>query len=106
MNKKELIDAVAARMDVTKKESAMFVDAVIGTIADEMAEGGKVALVGFGTFETVKRNERKCRNLQTGEEMIVAAKMAPKFRPSKSLKDIVACLELDAVDEPEVEAAE
>ena len=104
MNKKELVEAVANRTDVTKKEAALFVDAVIGSIADEIVEGGKVALVGFGTFECVKRNERKCRNLQTGEEMTVAAKMAPKFRPSKSLKDAVAGLEL--AEEAEVEAAE
>jgi DNA-binding protein HU-beta len=103
MNKKELIEAVANRTDVTKKEAAMFVDAVVGSIADEIVEGGKVALVGFGTFECVKRNERKCRNLQTGEEMTVAAKMAPKFRPSKSLKDAVAGLDVE--DDVEVAVA-
>lgn len=95
MNKKELIDVVAERLDVTKKESALFVDAVVQSIAEEVANGGKVSLVGFGTFESVKRNERKCRNLQTGEDMVVPAKMAPKFRPSKNLKEAVAELEVE-----------
>lgn len=94
MNKKELINVVAEKSEITKKEAALLVENVIGAIADEVAGGGKVSLVGFGTFETVKRNERKCRNLQTGEDMIVPAKMAPKFRPSKGLKDKVAELEV------------
>jgi DNA-binding protein HU-beta len=107
MNKKELIDAVADRTDITKREAAIYVDAVVASISEEITSGGKVSLVGFGTFECVKRNERKCRNLQTGEEMTVGAKMAPKFRPSKSLKDSVAELEVDAVaEEATDEAAE
>jgi len=106
MNKKELIDAVADRTDITKREAAIYVDAVVASISEEITSGGKVSLVGFGTFECVKRNERKCRN-QTGEEMTVGAKMAPKFRPSKSLKDSVAELEVDAVaEEATDEAAE
>jgi DNA-binding protein HU-beta len=92
MNKKELINKVSETLEVTKKEAALAVQTVIGAVAEELATGGKVSLVGFGTFETVKRNERKCRNLQTGEEMTVRAKMAPKFRPSKNLKDSVAAL--------------
>lgn len=94
MNKKELINVVAERSEITKKEATLLVENVIGAIADEIATGGKVSLVGFGTFETVKRNERKCRNLQTGDDMVVPAKMAPKFRASKGLKDKVAELEV------------
>lgn len=94
MNKKALIDQVAEKAEITKKEATLMVETVIDSIAGELAQGGKVSLVGFGTFETVKRNERKCRNLQTGEEMSVPAKMAPKFRASKTLKDKVAELEV------------
>ena len=104
MNKKELIDSVASITDITKREAAIYVEAVITSLHEEISAGGKVSLVGFGTFECVKRNERKCRNLQTGAEMLVAAKMAPKFRPSKALKDAVAQLEISedaAVDETE-----
>lgn len=106
MNKKELIDAVADRTDITKREAAIYVDAVIASMAEQITSGGKVSLVGFGTFECVKRNERKCRNLQTGDEMLVAAKMAPKFRPSKSLKDAVAALDVtgEEVDGEEADA--
>ena len=94
MNKKELIDAVATTTDITKREAAIYVEAVVAALTEEISNGGKVSLVGFGTFECVKRNERKCRNLQTGAEMLVSAKMAPKFRPSKTLKDAVAGLEV------------
>ncbi len=92
MNKKELINAVSETLEVTKKEAALAVQTVIGTVAEELALGGKVSLVGFGTFETVTRASRKCRNLQTGDEMTVPAKIAPKFRASKTLKDNVAKL--------------
>lgn len=92
MNKKELINAVAEKLEVTKKEATLAVQAVIESISEEIEKGGKVSLVGFGTFETTKRNSRKCRNLQTGEEMTVPAKMAPKFRVAKTLKDKVALL--------------
>lgn len=94
MNKKQLIDAVAEESGFTKKDTALFIDTLTKTVAGSLASGEKVALVGFGTFETVKRNERKCRNLQTGEDMVVPAKMAPKFRPSKSLKETVGELEV------------
>lgn len=95
MNKKELINVVAEEIGVTKKEAALAVQTVIGAVANELAAGGKVSLVGFGTFETVKRSSRKCRNLQTGEDMTVPAKMAPKFRASKTLKDNVAKLAVE-----------
>jgi len=90
MNKKEMVANVAEEMGVTKKEAAICVESVVGTIADSLNKGEKVSMVGFGTFEVVKRNERKCRNLQTGEDMVVPAKMAPKFRPAKGLKLSVA----------------
>lgn len=92
MNKKELIDVVAGKMDVTKKEAALAVESVFGAVSEALNSGDKLSLVGFGTFETVKRNERKCRNLQTGADMVVPAKMAPKFRPSKAMKEAVAAL--------------
>lgn len=95
MNKKELINVVAEQLDVTKKEAALAVQTVIGAVAGELASGGKVSLVGFGTFETVQRSARKCRNLQTGDDMTVPAKMAPRFRASKTLKDNVAQLPVE-----------
>jgi DNA-binding protein HU-beta len=92
MNKKEMVAKVAENMGVTKKEAALSVETVFDIITESLNSGEKVSMVGFGSFEVVKRNERKCRNLQTGEEMVVPAKMAPKFRPSKGLKTTVATL--------------
>jgi len=92
MNKKELTTKVADIMGVTSKEASMAVDTVIDVIADTVNNGGKVSLTGFGVFEVVKRNERKCRNMMTEEVIVVPAKMAPKFRPSKALKMSVAKL--------------
>jgi len=90
MNKKELVAQVANEMGSTNKEAAIAVDTVFGVVSDALGKGDKVSLTGFGVFEVVKRNERKCRNLQTGDEMVVPAKMAPKFRPAKALKQMVS----------------
>jgi len=90
MNKKEMVAKVAEEMGITKKEAALCVETVVGVVSDSLNAGEKVSLVGFGSFEVVKRNERKCRNMQTGEEMIVPAKMAPRFRPAKGLKTSVS----------------
>jgi len=90
MNKKEMVSKVADEMGITKKEAALCVETVVGVVADSLNSGEKVSLVGFGSFEVVKRNERKCRNMQTGDEMIVPAKMAPRFRPAKGLKQSVS----------------
>ena len=95
MKKKELIDVVAEQMDKTKKEGAVAVEAVLMALFQTVEKGEKISLVGFGVFESVKRNERKCRNPQTGAEMLVPAKMAPKFKPSKAMKDAVAALTVD-----------
>lgn len=92
MNKKDLVDQVAENMGMTKKDAGMAVQTVIDTIFGAVTSGDKVSLVGFGVFEAVKRNARKCRNLQTGEEMTVPEKFAPKFRPSKNMKVVTAQL--------------
>lgn len=89
MNKRELINVVSENTETSKREAAIMVDAVIESISNELAGGGKVSLIGFGTFESVLRKERKCRNFQTGEDMIIPEKMSPKFRPSKKLKEMV-----------------
>lgn len=75
---------------VSKKNTAIYVDCVLDALVDALAEGDKVQFSGFGTFDTVERASRTCRNPQTGEEMVVAAKKAPRFRASKGLKDLIA----------------
>jgi len=95
MNKKDMVTKVAESMGVTKKEAALAVDTVFGVLEDTMGAGEKVSLAGFGVFEVVKRNARKCRNLQDGSTIEVPAKMAPKFRPAKALKERVATLPVE-----------
>lgn len=89
MNKTELIAKVAETTELSKKDATLAVDAVFDTIADELAAGNKVQLVGFGNFETRERAARKGRNPQTGGEIDIAATKLPAFKPGKPLKDKV-----------------
>lgn len=89
MNKAELVSAVAEKIDFTKKDAEKAVAAVIETISQALAAGDKVQLVGFGTFEVKKREERVGRNPQTKEEIIIPACKVPGFKAGKALKDAV-----------------
>ena len=87
MNKQELVDAIAAKTGLTKKDVGLTLDAVIDIIKDELASGGNVALHGFGTFSVKSRAARPGRNPKTGESIDIAAKNAAHFSPAKALKD-------------------
>lgn len=89
MNKKELVEKVAKSVDVPTSEAAATVNAVFDVIADELAHGDSVQIIGFGTFETRNRSARKGRNPQTGEEIDIAASTVPGFKAGKALKDAV-----------------
>ncbi|MEH7474264.1 DNA-binding protein [Priestia megaterium] len=89
MNKTELVDAVAAKSELTKQDSKKAVDALLETISNTLAKEEKIQLVGFGTFEIRERSERTGRNPQTGEEMTIPASKAPAFKPGKELKEAV-----------------
>lgn len=89
MTKTDLVDQVAERTKLTKKDAAAAVDAVLTTISDTLASGDKVQLIGFGTFEVRERSERTGRNPQTGAEMKIPAKKVPAFKPGKQLKDAI-----------------
>ena len=89
MNKTDLINAVAERTELSKKDAAKAVDAVFESITDALVEGDKVQLVGFGSFEVRNRSARKGRNPQTGEEIEIPATKNPAFKPGKQLKDAV-----------------
>ena len=89
MNKSELIDAVAAKTGLSKAKSEDAVKAFIDVVSDELKAGGKVQLVGFGTFEVTERGAREGRNPRTGETMTIAAVKTPKFKAGKALKDAV-----------------
>jgi DNA-binding protein HU-beta len=90
MNKKELVNAVAEAMGSSKKDASFALDTVIDVIYDAVRKGEKVSLVGFGSFEPVMRKGRTCKNFQTGEPIEVPAKMAPRFKPAKRFKELVA----------------
>ena len=88
MNKGDLINAVANVVS-TKKEAQEAVDCVFASITDALKNGEAVQVVGFGSFKVAKRNARKGRNPQTGQEIQIEARMVPKFTAGKALKDAV-----------------
>lgn len=90
MNKTELVNAVAEKADFSKKDADKAVAAVLDSITDALAQGDKVQIVGFGTFEVRARAEKQGRNPKTGEVMIVPASNLPAFKAGKALKEAVA----------------
>lgn len=89
INKAELIDAIAARADVSKATAGRALDAMIDTVTGTLKKGGTVTLVGFGTFYVSKRAARTGRNPRTGAEIKIRATKSPKFRAGKALKDAI-----------------
>ena len=89
MNKAELIEAMAEQTELTKKDVEKVLKSFVDVVSSELQKGGKVQLVGFGTFEVVERAAREGRNPSTGESMEIKASKRPKFKAGKSLKDIV-----------------
>ncbi|HHW71054.1 MAG TPA: HU family DNA-binding protein [Clostridiales bacterium] len=89
MNKSELVAAIAEKSELTKKDAEKALNAFIESVTEALADGERVQLVGFGTFEVRQRAERKGRNPQTREEIIIPASKAPVFRAGKALKDAV-----------------
>ena len=91
MNRTELIDAIAKKMDnsVTKKDLEATLKSLVEVVTEELAKKEKIQLVGFGTFETSVRPAREGRNPRTGETMKIAESVVPKFKPGKALKDAV-----------------
>ena len=90
MNKSELIDAVASKGNLTKKDSEAAVNAVVEAVKEALTKGDKVQLVGFGTFEVRNRNARTGLNPQTKETIKIPATKVPAFKAGKALKDAVA----------------
>ncbi|MGN0159500.1 MAG: HU family DNA-binding protein [Brotaphodocola sp.] len=91
MNKTELVAAVAEQSNLSRKDAEAAVKAFIDVITNELKNGEKVQLVGFGTFEVSERAAREGRNPKTGETMEIAACKTPKFKAGKALKDMVNC---------------
>jgi DNA-binding protein HU-beta len=90
MNKAELVAAVAEKTALSKKDSEKAVNAAFEAITEALVAGGKVQLVGFGSFETKERSARVGRNPRTKEEIQIPASRVPAFKAGKALKDAVA----------------
>lgn len=90
MNKKDLIDDVAALASLSKADAQYAVRAVLDAIALGLKQDGTVALAGFGSFTVKEQAARKGRNPQTGEEIEIPARKSIKFKPGKGLKSEVA----------------
>ena len=89
MNKMDLVNSVAEKTDMTKKDAEKVINAVFEGINNALAKGDKVQLVGFGTFEVKERAARIGRNPRTGEEISIPATRVPSFKPGKSLREAV-----------------
>ena len=89
MNKGELVATLAAKTELSKKDSEVALNALVDVIGETLAKGEKVQLIGFGTFESKSRPARVARNPRTGEEVKIAASKAPAFKAGKALKDKV-----------------
>lgn len=89
MNKTQLVDAIAAKADLTKTQAKAALEEVLSGITLSLKEGDPVQLVGFGTFKVSHRAARTGRNPQTGKEIQIAAANVPSFVAGKALKDAV-----------------
>ena len=89
MNKTELIDAIAAGAGLSKADAKKSLDAAVAAIKDELAKGGKVQLVGFGTFAVSERPAREGINPATKQKIQIAAKKVAKFKAGAELADAV-----------------
>lgn len=89
MNKAELVAALTEKTGLAKKDNEKVLNSLIETIIEELQNGEKISLVGFGTFEVKDRAERMGRNPKTMEELLIPASKAPTFKAGKALKDAV-----------------
>ncbi|MBO5355545.1 MAG: HU family DNA-binding protein [Clostridia bacterium] len=87
MNKAELINAIVAKSEMSKKDADVALTAVIDSIKDALKAGEKVQIVGFGTFSVKERAARTGKNPATGETIQIAASKVPAFAAGKALKD-------------------
>ncbi len=89
MNKTELINALAEKTELSKKDAEKVLNSFVESVTESLVAGDKVQLIGFGTFEVKARPARTARNPRTGEEIKIAASKAPVFKAGKALKEKV-----------------
>jgi len=89
MNKGDLINKIASSAKITKVQATDALNAVVEGIGEELKAGGKVTLIGFGTFSVSHREARNARNPRTGETLTIESKNSVKFKAGKELSDSV-----------------
>ena len=89
MKKQELVAAIAQEAEISKKDADKALEAAINAISKALADGDKIQLVGFGTFEVRERAARTGKNPRTGEMIKIDASKVPAFKAGKALKDVV-----------------
>ncbi len=87
--KSDIVDAVAEKTGLTKKDAQGALDAALEAVTEALQRGERVQLTGFGTFQTRYRRERMGKNLQTGESILIPATTVPAFKAGKALKEAV-----------------
>ena len=89
MNKSELVEVIAQKSHLTKKDCESAPNALIAAITDALKSGDRVQLVGFGVFEVKQRAARTARNPKTNEPVVIPASKLPMFKPGKALKEAI-----------------
>jgi DNA-binding protein HU-beta len=89
MNKADLVNEISSRTGLTKTKTGEVIDSIVESIQGALAKGDKVTLVGFGTFDTITRKERKGRNPKTGAELHIPEKKAARFKAGSNLSNVV-----------------
>jgi len=89
MNKTKLIAEISQKAELTKVDAEKALTAFIDVVKEELEKGEKIAIVGFGSFEVTERTARIGRNPKDGSTIQIPASKAPKFKASKTLKEIV-----------------
>jgi len=89
MNKADLVNEISSKTGLTKTKTNDVVDAIVESIQNALSKGERVTLVGFGTFDTITRKERKGRNPKTGAELYIPEKKAARFKAGSNLSNVV-----------------
>jgi DNA-binding protein HU-beta len=98
VTKIEIVEALAEKTGMQKKDAESVLETLVTTIQESLKTGQKVNLAGLGTFVVVEKKARVARNPKTGETVQVEAKKAPKFKPGKQLKELLAGLPPSGAD--------
>ena len=89
MNKTELVEQIAQKADLSRRDAEQAIEAALTTIEEQLAKGGEINITGFGKFHVAQRGARQGRNPQTGAPIQIAASKVPRFSAGSKLKQVV-----------------